>query len=195
MDTIKLKTSSSMTLPEDTHMVTQFTQWFLDIQDNAIQEKKAKAKAKGDESQWQKEIWKSPEKNAAIKHRFRDEGERLGFKSRPSYKTNAGEWLYDFVWREFDDNNHLKRVALAMEIEVSDQSFVYDFNKLLQAESRYKIMVFQVKTEAEVEATFRVLQKAAAIYETRVPSHYLLVGWCTSNNCFSFLDFKKNCSE
>ncbi len=39
MDTIKLKILNSMTLPEDTHMVIQFKQWFLEIQDNAIQEK------------------------------------------------------------------------------------------------------------------------------------------------------------
>ncbi len=124
-----------------------------------FRKKQAKAKVKGVASQWKAEIWKSPAKNGAIKHRFRDEGERLGFKSRPSYKTNTVEWLYDFVWREFDSHNHLKRVDLTMEIEVSYQSLVYDFNKLLQAESRYKIVVFRSKLKLRLKQRFGYYKK------------------------------------
>lgn len=173
-------------------MIKLFQQWFLEIRENAVQEKIEKAKAKGDETKWKNEIWSSPRKNNDIKARFRDEGEKLGFKSRPSYKTNAGEWLYDFVWREFDEQNNLKKVVLTMEIEVSDKYFKYDFNKLLQADSEYKIMVFQVKSTQELEDVFSSLHSAIQAYESRVKSYYLLVGWCTSENNFSFKDFKSS---
>lgn len=175
-------------------MIEVFKQWFIEIRENVIDEKKSKASAKGDESQWKKEIWASQDKNKDIKSRFRDEGEKLGYKSRPSYKTNAGEWLYDFIWREFDDSNNLKRVVLSMEIEVSDKHFKYDFNKLLQSDSKYKIMVFQVKHEKEVEDVFLSLKSAICAYQSRVDSYYLLVGWCTSKNDFTFRDIPVNCT-
>ena len=177
---------------KEINLIKLFQQWFLEIGENAVQEKIEKAKAKGDETKWKNEIWSSPRKNKDIKARFRDEGEKLGFKSRPSYKTNAGEWLYDFVWREFDEQNNLKKVVLTMEIEVSDKYFKYDFNKLLQADSEYKIMVFQVKSTQELEDVFSSLHSAIQAYESRVKSYYLLVGWCTSENNFSFKDFKSS---
>lgn len=169
-------------------LIEEFKQWFVEIGNHAIDIKKVKAREKGDGSKWKKEIWTSPDKNKSIKSRFRDEGEKRGYKSRPSYKTNAGEWLYDFIWREFDESNHLKRVVLSMEIEVSDKYLKYDFNKLLQSDSIYKIMVFQVKYVKEVEEVFLSLQSAISAYQTCVDSQYLLVGWCTSENNFMFKD-------
>ncbi|MCG7530673.1 hypothetical protein MHM98_04785 [Psychrobium sp. MM17-31] len=173
-------------------MIETFKQWFLEIRQQAIDTKKQKAQAKGDESKWRHEIWASPQKNKDIKTRFAIEGDARGFKARPSHLTNAGEWLYDFVWREFDDENNLKRVVLTMEIEVSDYHFRYDFNKLLQADSEYKIMVFQVKTPTEIEEVFDSLQRSVDAYQSKVTCHYLLVGWCTSLNEFSFRDFQVN---
>lgn len=167
-------------------MIQLFKQCFLELRDQAIDNKKDKAKIKGDESLWKKEIWASPDKNKEIKARFRDEGERLGYRSRPSYKTKVGEWLYDFVWREFDEQDNLKRVVLTMEIEMSDRHFKYDFNKLLQSDSQYKIMVIQVKDEYECQKVFESLEEAINLYEVKVISQYLLVGWCTSKNDFMF---------
>ncbi|MGR6831315.1 hypothetical protein [Aliivibrio wodanis] len=173
----------------DKFSIETFKQWFLEISDEAIETKKIKARNKGDESKWKNEIWSSPNKNRDIKARFCDEGEILGYRSRPSYKSKAGEWLYDFIWREFDESDNLKRVVLTMEIEVSDLYFKYDFNKLLQADSEYKIMVFQVKHEQAIEEVFASLQSAVEAYQSNVQSHYLLVGWSTSNNKFMFKDF------
>lgn len=169
-------------------MIEEFKKWFREIQQEAIDEKIKKARKNGDETAWKKEIWRSPDKNKAIKARFRDEGAKRGFKSRPSYVTGAGEWLYDFVWREFDENNDLKRIVLTMEIEISDKSFRYDFNKLLQADSPYKIMVFQLKHEAEIQGMFASLTSAIDAYQAKVGAHYLLCGWCTSQNNFMFSD-------
>ncbi|MCG7605721.1 MULTISPECIES: hypothetical protein [unclassified Halomonas] len=80
-------------------MRENFKQWIIEIQEEALEHKRTQAKAAGDKAGWKRFIWKSPDKNKAIKARFRDEGAKLGYRSRPSYKTKAKEWLYDFVWR------------------------------------------------------------------------------------------------
>ena len=173
-------------------MIEKFKNWFSEIREDAIEQKKAIAREKGDERAWKKEIWKSPDKNNAIKVKFRDEGAKLGYKSRPSYVTGAGEWLYDFIWREFDESNNLKNIILAMEIEVSDMEenrIKYDFNKILQADSKYKIMVFQLKTKTEVLVVLENFEKAAKIYNSKLESQFLLCGWCTNTNEFMFSDF------
>lgn len=69
-----------------------------------------------------------------------------------------------------------------MEIEVSDKNFKYDFNKLLQADLKYELMVFQVKTEQEVADVFSLLHRSVQSYQSKVNSQYLLVGWCTEEN-------------
>ncbi len=173
-------------------MIDNFKKWLLEIQDAALGEKVKKASDKGDASRWKKEIWTSPEKNKAIKAKFRDEGVQLGYRSRPSYKTGASEWLYDFVWRKFDDDNYLQEVVLAMEIEMSDRDIkplLHDFTKLLQSDARYKIFVFQQKTEDDVGAMIEQLTMTAQRYSTKLPAEYLLCGWSTALNQFTFSDF------
>jgi hypothetical protein len=173
-------------------MIKEFEKWMREIQDEAIARKKEQAKAKGDESKWKKEIWKSPKKNEDIKLRFEKEGDNLGYNSRPSYSKKRGEWLYDFVWREFDGNGNLLGIKLAMEIEVSDMTekgIRYDFNKLLQADSDYKILVFQMKTEDEVNKALSNFEKIAKDYKSKLESDFLLCGWVTSLNSFIFKNF------
>lgn len=173
-------------------MIDQFKVWMNEVVDEAINEKRNKARDKGDESKWMKEIWKSPAKNKSIKAKFRDKGFDLGYNSRPSYKSKAGEWLYDFIWREFDEDDNFLNLILAMEIEVSDKKLKhikYDFNKLLQAEAQYKILVFQLKTEDEIQNAFNYFENAAEKYCSKSNSEFLLCGWCTSKNNFFFRDF------
>jgi len=173
-------------------MINEFKKWLIEIQDEALEVKRIKAAAKGDESKWKSEIWKSPEKNSAIKSRFQIEGDKRTYKSRPSSETNAGEWLYDFVWREFDKQGNLLGLKLVMEIEVSDMNekgIKYDFNKLLQADSEHKILVFQLKTENEVVTALDNFEKSAKAYRTKINSKFLLCGWSTALNKFMFSDF------
>ncbi|EWH03726.1 hypothetical protein [Halomonas sp. BC04] len=173
-------------------MRDQFKGWLLEVQEEALKDKRDKARSTGDESLWKKQIWKSPEKNKAIKDRFRDEGEKLGYRSLPSYKTGAGEWLYDFVWRKFDEEGHLDEVVLAMEIEMSDRTqrgLMRDFAKLLQSDATYKIMVFQHKTEDDVQTAFVHFKARAQKYRVKSSSEFLLCGWSTAMNQFLFTDF------
>ncbi|WP_431025633.1 hypothetical protein [Halomonas sp. H5] len=159
------------------------------IQHDAIERKKALAAEKhgGDTSQWKREIWSSPEKNRDIKAALAAEGQRLGFQVLPA--DNRGEWLYDLVWRRLDANRNLLGMPLAVEIEVSDSSLWgirYDFNKLLQAQADHKLMVFQVQTKSEVEAAFERLEESIKVYPHTAPCRYLLCGWSTQQNAFSF---------
>jgi hypothetical protein len=173
-------------------MIEEFKEWMIEIQDAALTKKRMQAKAKGDESNWKSEIWKSPDKNKDIKLKFQAEGDKRNYKSRPSSETKAREWLYDFVWRQFDDEGNLLGLKLAMEIEVSDMNekgINYDFNKLLQADSDYKILVFQLKTEDEVCTALLNFEKAAKVYRSKFGSDFLLCGWSTSLNKFSFSSF------
>lgn len=159
------------------------------VQHAAIEWKKARSAEKhdGDTSRWKREIWRSPHKNRDIKSALAAEGQRLGFQVLPAGRS--GEWLYDLVWRRLDANRNLIGVPLAVEIEVSDSSLGgirYDFNKLLQAQAGHKLMVFQVKTEGEVEAIFDRLEESIEVYPHPAPCRYLLCGWNTQQNAFSF---------
>ncbi len=179
-------------------MREQFKAWLMEVQENALAIKRAKALEAGDESLWKKEKWLSPQKNADIEARFRDEGEALGYRSLPSYKTGAGEWLYDFVWRKFDDEGHLEEIVLAMEIEMSDRTqrgMMRDFAKLLQSDASYKIMVFQHRTEDDVLTAFELFKERARKYRAKSASEFLLCGWSTSMNQFLFTEFDIHAAE
>ncbi|MCM0613729.1 hypothetical protein KFJ24_14685 [Marinobacter sediminum] len=159
------------------------------IQHATIEWKKARSAEKndGDTARWKKEIWRSPDKNHAIKSVLAAEGQRLGFQVLPA--GSRGEWLYDLVWRRLDANRNLTCMPLAVEIEMSDSSLGgirYDFNKLLQAHANHKLMVFQVKTEGEVESTFERLEESIQVYPHSASCRYLLCGWNTQQNAFSF---------
>lgn len=169
------------------------TPWLIEqlelIQHSAIERKKTRSAEKhhGDTSRWKREIWPSPNKNHDIKSALTTEGQRLGFQVLPA--NGRGEWLYDLVWRRLDANRNLIGTPLAVEIEVSDNSLWgirYDFNKLLQAQADHKLMVFQVKTEAEVNATFDRLEESIEVYPHSAHCRYLLCGWSTQQNAFSF---------
>ncbi|KAF3984804.1 MAG: hypothetical protein HFP81_00270 [Methylococcales symbiont of Hymedesmia sp. n. MRB-2018] len=165
----------------------------MEIEQNAIEVKKMASREKhnGDDSQWKKEIWHSPQKNKDIKLRFSIEGEKLGYRPRPYKQNNAGEWLYDFVWRKFDESGNLLSVDLTMEIEVSDtdiKKIKYDFNKLLQSDSKYKILIFQLKKESDIINALVEFSDSVKSYNSKVSSEYLLCGWCTSLNRFIFND-------
>lgn len=190
---------SSIDVQLEDKMLDRFKEWLEEVEKSAIDDKKASAKKNGDESLWKKEIWRAPEKNQAIKNKFRDEIEKLKdkegqqiYRSRLSYKTKAGEWLYDFISRRFDKDHNLIEVFLTMEIELSDSdecNHKYDFYKLLQADSKYKIFVFQSKTKKDVFKGFSSLKNSAQKYIFRLNSDFLFCGWSTSENKFFFDEF------
>jgi hypothetical protein len=174
---------------DDWNLIPWLTEQLELVQHAAIERKKARSADKhdGDTAQWKKEIWLSPNKNHAIKSVLAAGGQRLGFQVLPA--GSRGEWLYDLVWRRLDANRNLICMPLAVEIEMSDSSLGgirYDFNKLLQAQANHKLMVFQVKTEAEVKSTFERLEESIQAFPHSSLCRYLLCGWSTQQNAFSF---------
>ena len=66
------------------------------------------------------------------------------------------EWLYDMVWYRSNDDG-LIDVPLVLESEWRGD-IRYDFEKLLLARSRYRVMLFLAR-EDDIEATFDQLTK------------------------------------
>lgn len=70
---------------------------------------------------------------------------------------DEGEWLYDLVWYEMDENvdvsdgmNVMKSIPLVLESEMSDKTwkgFKIDFDKLLVATASTRIFVTRIKDE------------------------------------------------
>ena len=142
------------------------------------------------------DIWMSPKKNSDIKEKFRRRGDELEVTSRYSRsKSKEGgknkEFLYDFSWVERGkDENHgnetfLKKVHLVMELEFSNGSVMYDFNKLLQSDAEIKVMGFQMKTQEEVSAGIARMKRAISHYK---PSgSFLLFGWAWKDGGKKFI--------
>ena len=169
-------------------MIEDFKAWFTELGDNAIQRKNAIALKTG-----KRPKWSNTKKNKEIKERFSHEGLKIsGIKPRSSADRKAREWLYDLIWREFDSDKNFIGVKLAMEIELSDmkeRGLVYDYNKLLQSDSEYKIFVFQQKSKDQTEQIFRKLASCSEIYKNKAESSTLLCCWCWDTGTFLFHDF------
>lgn len=169
-------------------MINEFKDWFIELGEHAIKRKNVTAFETGKRPKWTNTV-----KNKEIKERFLVEGRRLeGIKPRSSADRKAREWLYDLIWREFDSENNFVGVRLAMEIELSDMKesgLIYDFNKLLQSDSKYKIFVFQQQTNEQADNLFKKFRYRTELYNHKVKSHFLLSCWCWDSGTFIFNEF------
>ena len=124
------------------------------------------------------EIEKREPKTKDILKYFGKMGDEKGYYVRPlaSEKGKRREWLYDLVWQEIDNKN-LISLNLAMEIEFSDQNLngiLYDFNKLLQSESDFKILVYKQKDKERTINSFAFFRNAIYEYKNKSKNSYLL---------------------
>jgi hypothetical protein len=173
-------------------LLIQVQEWLNELAMIANENKRI---AKAEEKKY---IWYSTQKNKDIKAKFSLEGEKLSidgirFSSRSSGDSSGGEWLYDFTLRKFDESNYLLGIHLAVEIELSDSKssgLVYDFNKLLQADSPYKCFVFQQKNESLFNEILGYFDTRLNIYNHRSDSEFLIAGWITSRYKFVYQKYK-----
>ncbi len=178
----------------------EFQKWFKSIARKANRDMKLE----------ELRVWPSAKKNTAIKDKFRNKLKKL--KPSPMYETrpyikdkkDKGEWLYDFIWRKLDKSKNLEKIILAMEIEMATtkKKIKDDFNKLIQSDAKYKIMVFQQnsKDKNEKKAEKKVIDKVNSIftelkavansYKPKSTSNYLLCAWCVPLGKFEFEDLK-----
>ncbi|WP_144407566.1 hypothetical protein [Gynuella sunshinyii] len=165
-------------------MIEDFKCWLNELGTKAIERKNTQLK------NTKRQPWKNKTKNQDIKKIFTDNGRLIeGIKPRSSNDRKAREWLYDLIWREYDSENNFIGVCLAMEIELSDMKFsglIYDYNKLLQSDSKYKVFVFQQKEEVASDKIFHKLELCTKKYKSRVESEFLLSCWCWNTGTFKF---------
>ena len=81
-------------------------------------------------------------------------GMDIGYGACPDPANIKGEWLYDLIWYKEEKRsglNLMTDVVLALESEWSTyfEDIRYDFQKLVQAKSRLKMLISQELTKEE----------------------------------------------
>lgn len=173
-------------------MLDQCEKWIKEVADFAIERKRYDARAQGDESSWENEIWKSPQKNKELKERFAQEANKHGYEARSS--IHKGEWLYDCVWLQRNTYGFLSRTILAMEIELGEREslIIEDFEKLLQSDCPYRLMFFQMYSSDQIKGVLKRLEERANSYKFSVEAEFLLAGWATSEHNLLFQHFAEH---
>ncbi|WP_028453845.1 hypothetical protein [Chitinilyticum aquatile] len=99
------------------------------------------------------------------------------------------EWLYDVVWYQSDQAHHITDVPLVAESEWGGEDAIKeDFEKLLVARSRYRVMVFQSESEEGVRNLFnRIRLWISKFHRTESGDRYLLAGWAKSKWIFDLI--------
>ena len=123
----------------------------------------------------------------AVKEALVSVGRSFGWLTAASgCNADQGEWLYDVVWYQSDHANHLSDVPLVAESEWGRGGAVKDdFEKLLVARSKYRVMVFQADSEDEVRELFGKMRIWVAKFHcTRPGDRFLLVGWAKDHWVF-----------
>jgi hypothetical protein len=102
-----------------------------------------------------------------------------------------GEWLYDMTWLEYDrrgKEGYLIDIPLVMESEWGKRDKVIDdFEKLLLARAKNKIMIFQMKNSDEINKMFDEFKKIILLFKRSDSlDRYLFAGLNYKENKFEF---------
>jgi len=107
--------------------------------------------------------------------------------------TESGEWLFDFVIYEENKENYLNKLNLIAEIEWRNYNeyfpqLKYDFEKLLIAKCNYKLFIFEVDDNDELEDHTSKLSKILSNYnENNIFAEnekYYLIIWNRKDQIF-----------
>jgi len=145
--------------------------------ESAIQTGLKKIPAKATAEQWQGDTPWSVAVKAAILGVGRDFD---WLTAANGCETDEGkEWLYDVVWYQADKAGHMTDVPLVAECEWQGEPWIKeDFEKLLVARSKYRVMVFQANSEESVRGLFGKMHLwVSKFHRTSLGDRYLLVGW------------------
>ncbi len=104
-----------------------------------------------------------------------------------------GELLYDSTWLEYEDENQsnykIIDVHLVAECEwlTHSENISFDFNKLLIAKARHRLMIFQKNTDDSIrEETNRLIELVEICKQVQIGDRFLIVGM--NYNSWQFLD-------
>ena len=134
------------------------------------------AKANAEDGQRSEVPWTKYVKQAVV-----DVGRRNGSRTAASgcSSDDGAEWLYDVVWYQVDEQGSMKDVPLVAECEWGGPRAIKgDFEKLLVARARYRVMIFQTSTDAEAQASINLLKGYITNCRlSRAGDRYLFVVW------------------
>ena len=111
-------------------------------------------------------------------------------------KGHWEEWLYDVTW--FKNNNWFKNnkkneyiayFPLVLECEWGDEKEIsYDFEKLLLARTRHRVMIFQNTTKkSDVKEILKKLKKEAHKFkDSQKGDRYFFAGYDNNTDSFKF---------
>lgn len=124
----------------------------------------------------------------AVKGALVSVGKTLGYcTASHGCQSDAGqEWLYDVVWFQKDEEGSLIEVPLVAESEWGNEPLIgEDFDKLLVARSKYRVMVFQATSE---KAVYNLMAKMrlwiTRFLSTQPGDRYLFAGWARDHWVF-----------
>jgi hypothetical protein len=109
----------------------------------------------------------NPQYTRAVKLEVGRLGERLGYKVCGLKDQFDSEWLYDLCWyRSSEPEGRLLEVPLVLESEwdFKYKGIKYDFEKLLIAKSKFKVMVFQASGPTMAQY-FKELEQGVRAYQ------------------------------
>ncbi len=133
---------------------------------------------------------------AAVKEAIFTVGRCLDYSVAASGIPGADpEWLYDIVWYKNvadNDKQYLSEVPLVAECEWGKLKDIrYDFEKMLMAQSRYKLLVFQAKSDQCVEGIINEMIRNIELFDQgRFHGEYLFAGWALKH--WRFASYGRN---
>ncbi len=111
-------------------------------------------------------------------------GREIGYGVCPEPDIMKGEWLYDLIWyteEECEWPNRVTDVVLACESEWAQKlcDIRYDFQKLVQAKSRLKMLISCELTDGE----FAMLKQDIECFQRKDESEiYIFAMWVGNND-------------
>lgn len=111
-------------------------------------------------------------------------GREIGYGVCPEPDIMKGEWLYDLIWyteEECEWPNRVTDVVLACESEWAQKlcDIRYDFQKLVQAKSRLKMLISRELTDDE----FAMLKQDVECFMRKDESEiYIFAMWVGNND-------------
>lgn len=108
------------------------------------------------------------------------------------------EWLYDLLWYTEGDPYCPKEFPLVVECEWQKRrkgdktkdklsDIKYDFQKLLLANTKLKVMIFQTTDlDKELEELSQYFDKAIETYESKEKGHFLFIAFCNKKKSFYY---------
>ncbi len=101
--------------------------------------------------------------------------------------TRWGEWLWDLVWLNIDEDIQIHSVELVVESEWGNEEDVFDdFQKLIVARAATRLMIFEAKTVERRSALITRMKRQIALFRgSALGDRYLFVSYVRGSGPFS----------